>query len=66
MFISSYISAGGYILYIIGTAVSQFQDVNVNVIFAGMIITQLFSVSYMNKIQCSKKGLSMYYMRSHT
>ena len=64
MFISSYISAGGYILYSTGTAVSKFQDVNL--IFAGMIITQLFSVSYMNKIQCSKKGLSMYYMRSHT
>eukprot|EP00731_Ephydatia_muelleri_P021142 Em0013g869a len=43
-FLSSYISAGGYILYIIGTAVSQFQDVNVNAIFAGMIITQLFSM----------------------
>ncbi|KAL5470751.1 hypothetical protein EMCRGX_G028764 [Ephydatia muelleri] len=44
MFISSYISAGGYILYIIGTLVSELQDVNFNLIFAGMIITQLFSM----------------------
>ena len=44
---------------------SKFQDVNqnVNAIFAGMIITQLFSVSYMNKIhqrkdfQCVTCGL---------
>ncbi|KAL5470754.1 hypothetical protein EMCRGX_G028767 [Ephydatia muelleri] len=41
MFISSYISAGGHILYYFGF--ERDQDVNVNLIFAGMIITQLFS-----------------------
>ena len=51
MLISSYISAGGFVLYDIGAVVDA-QNRNArsfnqaNLVFAGIIITQIFSVSY--------------------
>ncbi|KAL5518208.1 hypothetical protein EMCRGX_G003899 [Ephydatia muelleri] len=52
IFISSYISAGGFILYNIGAVVDAFNRIGytgvylheVNAIFAGMMITQIFSM----------------------
>ncbi|KAL5517665.1 hypothetical protein EMCRGX_G003253 [Ephydatia muelleri] len=45
MFISSYISAGGFILYYIGAFVNSIHDAyQLNLIFAGMIISQIFTI----------------------
>ncbi|KAL5517669.1 hypothetical protein EMCRGX_G003257 [Ephydatia muelleri] len=44
--ISSYISAGGFILYYIGALVNHNHDAyQLNLIFAGMIFSQIFTIS---------------------